>query len=526
MTGTFTCDTTRYTLLHASGALTNSFASVSINYPTNQSFTPQITYDLCWEQCLSRSRVQLPVSLSGKKWVACKVWEGYQNRFQRESLGRRALTLFLVCSGSACLLGTGAPTTSGQAFSYTQAPERLRTTLTFGERVAYQYAIEEVYWRHRIWPKENRAPKPLLDAIVSRREIERKVEDYLRKSELGTDPRGSPIAASDLQAEMDRMASHSRRPDVLRELFQALGNDPFVIAECLARPILAERLVAKFNDAASQSFPAKSSDPVERPLSSSAGFLDSARNDILENATYKLPEIAPLDCADDTWTATATLNAPEAREFHTAVWTGSEMIVWGGFNSSPPYRLNTGGRYNPSTDSWASTSVLNAPTGRDLHSAVWTGTEMIIWGGEPILNTGGRYNPITDSWTATSTVNAPGARESHTAVWTGSEMVVWGGRNCCTWFNSGGRYNPSTNSWIATSTINAPEARWDHTAVWTGSEMIVWGGTDQTNYLNTGGRYNPATDSWTPTGLTNAPLGRIGYTAIWSGSRNGCLGRH
>ena len=43
------------------------------------------------------------------------------------------------------------------------------------------------------------------------------------------------------------------------------------------------------------------------------------------------------------------------------------------------------------------------------------------------LNTGGRYNPGTDSWTATSTTNAPAARYVHTAVWTGSEMIVWGG---------------------------------------------------------------------------------------------------
>ena len=43
------------------------------------------------------------------------------------------------------------------------------------------------------------------------------------------------------------------------------------------------------------------------------------------------------------------------------------------------------------------------------------------------LNTGGRYNPSTDSWTATSTTNAPAARVDHTAVWTGSEMIVWGG---------------------------------------------------------------------------------------------------
>ena len=33
------------------------------------------------------------------------------------------------------------------------------------------------------------------------------------------------------------MASHTKQPEVLQELFEALGNDPFVIAECLARPV-------------------------------------------------------------------------------------------------------------------------------------------------------------------------------------------------------------------------------------------------------------------------------------------------
>ena len=42
-------------------------------------------------------------------------------------------------------------------------------------------------------------------------------------------------------------------------------------------------------------------------------------------------------------------------------------------------------------------------------------------------NTGGRYDPISNSWTPTSTVNAPAARDRHTAVWTGSRMIVWGG---------------------------------------------------------------------------------------------------
>jgi hypothetical protein len=167
------------------------------------------------------------------------------------------------------------------------------------------------------------------------------------------------------------------------------------------------------------------------------------------------------------------------------------MIVWGGFNTSGS--LNTGGRYNPSTNSWTATSTTNAPSGRFNHTAVWSGSEMIIWGGYDLsssVNTGGRYNPTTDSWTATNIVGAPVARYDHTAVWTDNEMIVWGGTpDGVGVLNTGGRYNPSTDSWTVASTTDAPSERELHTAVWTGSEMVVWAGTNGLSYFNTGGRY-------------------------------------
>src|SRR5215510_1373393 len=47
--------------------------------------------------------------------------------------------------------------------------------LSFADRVAYQRAIEEVYWHHRIWPKERPDPKPPLDAVMSQATIKQKV---------------------------------------------------------------------------------------------------------------------------------------------------------------------------------------------------------------------------------------------------------------------------------------------------------------------------------------------------------------
>jgi hypothetical protein len=147
------------------------------------------------------------------------------------------------------------------------------------------------------------------------------------------------------------------------------------------------------------------------------------------------------DPGTDSWTPTSMgASLPSPRIFHTAVWTGTTMIVWGGFawgDGDGGTDLNTGGRYQPATDTWAPTSTgPGVPTGRLEHSAVWAGTEMIVWGGGPAARlepedfqqTGGRYDPVGDSWTPTSTgLHVPPGRVLHHAVWTGAEMIVWGG---------------------------------------------------------------------------------------------------
>src|SRR5213593_1634029 len=295
-------------------------------------------------------------------------------------LDSRALIILRLCAVTSSIV---AGTLLGFFRPETQAGVSQRT-LTFEERLAYQRAIEDVYWRHRIWPKQRPDPKPSLDAVMTQAQLEKKVADYLRNSQALEDYWQRPITAQQLQAEMERMAQNTKQPEVLRELFEALGNDPFVIAECLARPVLTERLVADLsrNDGGQRFALLRAQAAVSKLSITTLGI-----------ATYVLPEISnPDGCIDNTWTATSTTNAPAARDSHTAVWTGSEMIVWGGEDDilNP---LNTGGRYNPSTDSWTATSTTNAPDARVFHTAVWTGSEMIVWGGVGTfsdLNTSGR----------------------------------------------------------------------------------------------------------------------------------------
>ncbi len=229
------------------------------------------------------------------------------------------------------------------------------------------------------------------------------------------------------------------------------------------------------------------------------------------------------------WRPMSSTGVPTQRSGHTAVWTGTEMIVWGG---SPSTR--SGGRYAAATDSWTPTSITGAPIGRIGHTAVWTGREMIVWGGSTWNGTGwtpvadgARYNPATDTWTALPATGAPSARSGHVAVWTGTEMIVWGGAADL----SGARYNPSTDTWTATTLTGAPPDYVEPRVLWTGSRMVVWGGvvppppggagvcgSGDPSSVNTGAVYDPATDTWTATPTAGAPVPRKGHVLAWTGS--------
>ena len=229
------------------------------------------------------------------------------------------------------------------------------------------------------------------------------------------------------------------------------------------------------------------------------------------------------DPVNDTWSPTTTTNAPMARENPMTIGGAGRMMVWSGNNlGNAPV---VGGRYDPVADVWQTMTTTNAPAVRQASTAVWTGSRMLIWGGHQgtsggtLLNDGALYDPVADQWTSISSVGAPSARGGHTAVWTGSRMVVWGGEQGAR-VDTGGVYDLATDSWTPTSTAGAPAARDEHTAVWTGSRMVVWGGLGFPSFvdLNTGGRYDPVTDTWAATSLTIAAFARRNHTATWTGS--------
>jgi len=511
--------------------------------------------------------------------------------------------------------------------SLTIASSKAAGPPAFEERVAAQEAIERVYYEHRIWPEDNPAPKPSFEQMVPRAAIEAKVTDTIRKSNALDVFWKRPITAAQLRAEMDRMARDTRDPDLLLDLFGALGNDPALVAECLARPVLADRLIRNWyaHDTRCHAEARRGAeaahdraDPLNLeawpegeyrrcayrladrdvrrlpPAGTPGGAVPLARRDfdtllarhpvgeglivreereafvlsrpasvtakeiVLERLLFpkrdfdswwrevsvalprELPACREPDFDDfsvaigsmesgcsDAWLGGAAVSPdlPDTREYFSFVWTGTEMIVWGGLADDI---VNTGGAYNPATDTWRATSTGPfCPAARYGHAVVWTGAEMIVWGGRgrADLQSGGRYDPVSDTWQSVSSATAcPSGRSNAAAVWTGTEMIVWGGRRLDPYPDvyeiTGGRYDPITDTWRATAGgADCPSGRSSPTAVWTGTEMIVWGGYRDYDYFDTGGQYDPVSDTWR--NLLSGPghpSRRGGHSAVWTGT--------
>jgi N-acetylneuraminic acid mutarotase len=425
--------------------------------------------------------------------------------------------------------------------------------LTFEERVAAQAAIEAVYAAGR---SGKSGPAP---GAVSRDLLERKVRTYLAKSAALEAAWNAPITAAALRRELERIAADTKMPDRLQAIYDALGRDSVLIQETFVRAELAERLVsavapdwetswrdrsARFDPmqvrVTAEALPGLPSpgdtvhgDSAIGPAAPSCGFQDlwitggtsgapalrTAPTAVwtgaemivwggTDNSSAALATGGRYDPVLDRWLPMTGNGAPAARADHTAVWTGSVMIVWGG--DTPGTTFNTGGRYDPVANTWTPTTLTGAPVARSHHGAVWTGSEMIVWGGTGGGSTGGRYNPSTDTWTATTLAGAPGARSDFSTVWTGTEMIVWGG--------GGALYNPASDTWRAMSGIGAPGTGTLPATVWTGKEMIVWGGAF-VGFTPGGGRYNPATNTWVPTTQIGAPANRYQAAATWTGNR-------
>jgi N-acetylneuraminic acid mutarotase len=203
--------------------------------------------------------------------------------------------------------------------------------------------------------------------------------------------------------------------------------------------------------------------------------------------TTPLPAATSAQLLSGQW---STLPAApiSSRAGASVVWSGTELLVWGGV-AGVDYRepRADGAAYGPGTGTWRllPASPLSPRVGQ---AAVWTGTEMVIWGGDqrggvnPSVATadGAAYDPATNRWSALPA--APlSPRADADAIWTGAEVVILGGQSTqadgsSRNYGDGAAYDPSTNRW---QHIPAPVPPSGHTltlsiAIQVDGELLAW----------------------------------------------------
>lgn len=231
-----------------------------------------------------------------------------------------------------------------------------------------------------------------------------------------------------------------------------------------------------------------------------------------------------LDLAGYKWEPTSMANAPTARRDAKAVWASNKMVMWGGRDGSGA--LKTGALFDPATNTWTAMATEPAFAGRYGHSMISTGTKVIIWGGTDGSNyfgDGAAYDIATNTWETVPTSNGtpPSARAYHSAIWTGTEMIIFGGYGFngtdFSYLGDGFEFNPGVGSWVNVKD-GQPPARWYHGAAWTTTEMIIWGGEDIGGLSQAGSSYKPKL-AWTAVTQEKAPEPRVNHSQIWIAPR-------
>lgn len=197
------------------------------------------------------------------------------------------------------------------------------------------------------------------------------------------------------------------------------------------------------------------------------------------------------NAANEKWTSLPQ-SPLGARSFPATVWTGAELLLWGGWDGLGAF-FGDGAAFNPETARWR--SLPASPLGPRAALSVWTGSELLLWGTSIRMDhpprDGAAYDPASNTWR--SIPPAPVELTDASAVWSGEEMFVFGaslGRNneAATESAIGAAYDPLTNEWRELPVSKLfPQAT---AAAWDGREMIAW------DHRSESAAYDPDSDSW------------------------------
>lgn len=198
------------------------------------------------------------------------------------------------------------------------------------------------------------------------------------------------------------------------------------------------------------------------------------------------------------------------RAAHRQVWTGTEVLVFGGYGMAS--ELSKGmAAYDPMLGTWR---TLAAPAEFRSEQVVWTGDRLLVLNFDGALHS---YDPLEDEWHRLQSSPIVGENRAMGMVWTGDVVYV-------PYALREGRspqavYDPEQDSWRELP--NAPEGVGGQ-LLWTGEEVFVVGHTGGD------GRSFPRFEAWSVdpvsgewTELPRPPLvdveRRYATVATWTG---------
>lgn len=214
---------------------------------------------------------------------------------------------------------------------------------------------------------------------------------------------------------------------------------------------------------------------------------------------------------------------PEIREGDSWLWTGAELLVAGGCDPDVEGECRETRRafaFEPAARTWR--SISPAPLTMAGAAAVWTGDEAIFLrtSGEKGRIDGAAYDPTSNTWRRIR--DAPIRRAyGGVRVWTGDELIVWGGGDRGKERSlRGAAYDASSDTWRPIS--EAPFGLNLVSGVWSGEEVLVFGsllsGANRApTPTSVGAAYDPASDTWRE--LPPSALSPQATSAVWIDDR-------
>jgi hypothetical protein len=188
---------------------------------------------------------------------------------------------------------------------------------------------------------------------------------------------------------------------------------------------------------------------------------------------------------------------PEVRQDGTFVWAGDHLMDLGGTIPGSSSPTTSAYSLGPVGDGWS--RLPDAPLASAGARAVWTGSEALFFGVGPDGWRGEAFDPAAIRWRILPDPPIE-RRDAFMLVWTGSELIVWGGGSRTgPPDRTGAAYDVGTNSWHRLP--DAPLGLNQGQAVWAWPRMIVLGSLlDESNAASTktavGEEYDPRRNTW------------------------------